>query len=481
VIIFVFSWSCAKIIIKILTLPTTLTLDTSNTLQTIPLLSCIQPEVTDVPQKYIASGEWWFRSKEQIENSKEMHKSVIKMFVAKEQQQHLCNRFKNKNVTVTEDSSSISSSLFDSTDSDDSECEKMERAGKSKKMHKGLVEVLSSKQFKETGTIQKHISMVESAPLKNVTATGYFFTRSPKNEMINEPIACDYEKASTIYLSFFAFISVYLHRGDIFFNFVKKGHLFVLSFLEWSFLYLNRMKIMIALSNREALTIMNPLRLTMHPLLWNSMLNFHTLVALHLSKKGKLTFVVERTTAWKSGGCHNEGQELSDNKSFRLNKNEVELLLTQHNHPFIMYVNLLQESRLSLNITMAAVCNLLLAAKNVNTKALGGRLMDSWEIIRQLTNLFAPFNYHTHVRLRAEIDRIYHTIPISARRTLPMYTTLSDCLHILFPSQMNYLLELYSTAKKSSERIYFRCDYCISMNCVGKVGTSEPLCKNFIY
>jgi hypothetical protein len=296
------------------------------------------------------------------------------------------------------------------------------------------------------------------------------------NEMVNEPIAVDYERASVMFLSFFTFISAYLFHGHIFFNLVKRENTFTFSFFEWNLLYLNRVNIMDCLTaGREwsvYCDILNPLRAMPGTLLH---IAFHRIESLFLNKKGKLTVVVKLQPSWSP-----IKQSSSESSKFTLNRMELEMLLTQTDHPFMMYVQNLQESRLSLNVTLVAICNLLIKTQfktnQYNSGKIRSKLFQTYDMLNVLAQLFGPCNYHTQVRLRGEINNVYEKIPFHAKRTMPVHTTLSDCLELLFPSQISFLMDLYTRAHLGCE--FFKCPHCITPICEVEDGS---ICARFIY
>src|SRR5439155_626979 len=62
-------------------------------------------------------------------------------------------------------------------------------------------------------------------------------------------------------------------------------------------------------------------------------LQFHKLEWLHLSRNGKLTFKVSKDATWSP-----IKQLICNADSFRLNRREIEMLLTSLTSPFMKYV-----------------------------------------------------------------------------------------------------------------------------------------------
>jgi hypothetical protein len=315
----------------------------------------------------------------------------------------------------------------------------------------------------------------DCSPVQNVEPTTWpeFLRRNYGNMMECEPVLRDPERATTIFLAHFVWLTIFLFNGDIFFNLMMRGKMFMFSFFEWNMLVLNRCNILSALKAGKCWSfssaIENPFTKRI-----GLAITFNTFRKLYLDKNGDLTVFVQLHKAFSVFG-----QMVCEETSFVLDRLHLEQLLATTQTPFHRYVNSLQESRLTYNIAVTAICNLLTHTHSpACRKPHHARLAVSNDMVLGLSELFGFFSYHSTLRLRYEMNRIYNSVPITAKRTLPFQVNISDSIHMLFPGQLQFLLTLYSKAKQPGGAQFFECPYCITPICKT---TNKEICRSFIY
>jgi hypothetical protein len=311
--------------------------------------------------------------------------------------------------------------------------------------------------------------------------------KQKSNKMPVQSVDSEYKTCYIQYLSLFTSINVFSVEGDIYFRLQKYNQCFILSFFEWALILENREKLIECIKNKSEWVLKHIDYLNYFP-------TWHHYFRLLRFNNDRLTikvgmydsFMMHENTYQEKIAMRSD---MSRKSKFSLNRTELSNLLFPKQTTFLSCVKYLVESRLTVNITMVAICNIVNRAYTYKQKKeCSGVVTNDMcleAFISTVTNLFGMHSYHSHVRLREEVDTVFkktYVNDVKTYRDLSIYATIQDALSIIFPSQLLYLKTIYDSlyGNSADTRKPFSCNHIHCINPICSIN-SNAVCFSLPY
>jgi hypothetical protein len=254
-------------------------------------------------------------------------------------------------------------------------------------------------------------------------------------------------------LSFVTMICVFLLKGDVHFKLKKSGMSFTFTYFEYALLFSNRLAILSAIDQGVTWCLPN---IQYYQKLYN-ITTVCLFRSIKIKKSGKMVIHLKKVI----GPITHFNQTVSSKIFLTLTSEEVRQLLSNDSQ-FYYHVNTLLDCRLSINVVLVALVNLL---KRTTSGGSHYNHMTDHQLNERLSTMFSINRRNVLIELQVMIQEVYKEINLDKRRQLSPTLTLNEIVEFIFPGQVPYILELCNNPRNQ----YFKCPiiYCITPHCRG--------------